>query len=354
MNLSDEQQLVADQIDAFLSAKRVRKPYFVLHGAAGTGKTVILSEIAKRRPNAAMCAYTGKAASVLSRKTDLQATTIHSILYLFRGVDDETQQPIFSRAVDDGEWDGNIVLLDECSMCDSWISQDLLNTGCRVIACGDPGQLPPVRGEPFFHTPDAVLKTVHRQAWDSPIIRQAHAVRAGQRYGADGDAFRVSDHATAEDVLEADMLLCWRNATRMQLNTLKRMHLGLHGTPLRAGEPVMCLKNDHKNGVLNGALYTLLEDHQIGSGKLAITNERGHDVVLKEAWIEGMEGPRPALDDNKAHPFAIGYAATVHKSQGSEWDNVLLVDEYGADREDWARWAYTGITRAAKRVLVKI
>ena len=77
-------------------------------------------------------------------------------------------------------------------------------------------------------------------------------------------------------------------------------------------------------------------------------------MTVEEAWIEGMEGPRPDLGrENPSHPFAIGLCATVHKFQGSEADNILLVDEYGT-QDGWERWAYTGITRAAKKGIVKI
>ena len=65
----------------------------------------------------------------------------------------------------------------------------MLRTGCKVIACGDPGQLSPVNDERYFVRPDAQLTEIHRQALDSAIIRQAHHVRAGRGYTMDGDDF---------------------------------------------------------------------------------------------------------------------------------------------------------------------
>ena len=345
--LTDEQRDVFERAELFLRAPRTARPWFAYQGLAGVGKTVVLAALARAHPNALMCAFTGKAASVLSRKAGTTATTIHSAIYQFLGEDD-AGEPVFEAKHDAGDWEGNIALLDESSTVSTELATDLLATGCRVVACGDPGQLPPVNGKPFFTDADAMLRTVHRQAWDSPIIRQAHAVREGRGYAADGDDFRVERHVSHEDIVASDMILCWRNATRSALNHLKRAHLGIgKGEPVRAGEPLMCLRNEHKIGILNGAVYPSLVDRRPWD-PIVVANERGREVEVK-GWIEDLE---PPSQDRKSIPFALAYCATVHKGQGSEWDSVILVDEY--DRpEDREPWLYTGITRAAKRILVQ-
>ena len=73
--LTAEQSAVADRIETFLRARRVERPYFVVSGLAGTGKSVLLATLAARRPGALLCAPTGKAASVLARRTGLVAST---------------------------------------------------------------------------------------------------------------------------------------------------------------------------------------------------------------------------------------------------------------------------------------
>jgi ATP-dependent exoDNAse (exonuclease V) alpha subunit len=352
--LSDEQAEAEARIEEFLSAPRVDKPWISMHGLAGVGKTFTLARIARRRGRGTvMCALSGKAASNLTRKTGLPASTIHSALYRFSGkeIDDRGREElIFMRNVKDDRWNGRVILLDEDSMISFEIAQDLIATGARIVTTGDPGQLPPVKGSRFFEHADVMLTEIRRQALDSPIIRQAHAVRAGAMYVPDGPDFRVQQYVDREDILACDIILCWRNATRRNLNALKRTHLGIHGAP-RPGEPVMCLKNDHEFGVLNGATYALHSmDYDYGDLCVSLTNERGEDITLRRCWFEDVDEKNRQFDDSVG--FAFSYCATVHKAQGSEWKNLIIVDEY-ARSEDRARWLYTAITRASDRVLIQ-
>ena len=235
-------------------------------------------------------------------------------------------------------------------MVDSYLAGDLLATGCRVIATGDPGQLPPVRGTRFFDRADAVLRTVHRQALESPILRQAHAVRAGRHYAADGPDFRVQRQVDREAILAADVILCWRNATRHALNALVRAHRGLDGPPI-AGERVVCLRNDHRLGILNGACYDLIEDYDALRRVAKLRNERNEVVHVDECHFETIDPPGDPADARDEHPFGFGYCLTTHKAQGSEWANVIFVDEY--DRQEQRReFVYTALTRASERMLV--
>jgi exodeoxyribonuclease-5 len=349
VKLSTEQQNVYRQIREFLTTPTPRRPFFTVSGLAGSGKSTLLAQLARDIPHAQVCAFTGKAASVLSRKIGVQAKTIHSTIYNFLGLNDDGD-PIFRDKIETGEWAKRIVLLDEHSSVGTYLAADLLNTGARVVPFGDPGQLPPVKDNQFFAGPaDATLYTIHRQALDSPIIRQAHNVRSGQPYQADGEAFQVVRHITQDQALSADIVLCWRNATRKLLNGYVRQYRGLDpAAPPQPGEPVMCLRNDHTQAILNGAIYTVIEYGR--SKQLLLENERGQRISVKTAF-EDIDPP-PDPDDRKTVPFALAYAATVHKAQGSEWDRIILVDEYNTSR-DRERWLYTGISRAAKSIIVQ-
>jgi len=354
--LSDEQQGFFFDIEDFLLRQKVQRPYFVVHGLAGVGKSHLLAHVARRFPSASPCALFGKAASVLSRRIGRDADTVHSLLYRFQGeymdLDSGEKYLSFAQKVDDGSWSRRRVLLDEAGVVPTDIAEDLLATGCRIVATGDPGQLPPVRGTRFFTVPDATLRTVHRQALESPIIRQAHTVRETGIYRADGEDFRVQRHVGRDDILAADVILCWRNATRHALNALARAHRGKDGPPV-AGEWIVCLRNDRHMGVLNGARYALLEDYDALRHTAKIVNERGETVTLEECRLETFDPPGDPNDpdDRDTHPIAFGDAMTVHKYIGSETDQGILVDEY--DRHEWRReFLYTGITRFAKRVLV--
>jgi exodeoxyribonuclease-5 len=350
---SSDQATALAGIERFLTAAHPRRPYFTMHGLAGTGKTHVLAEVAHRYPGALLCAFTGKATSILRARTCLEnVSTVHSAIYNFQGIheDEETGQrsPIFTSK--EADFDGRIILLDECSQIGERIADDLIATGARIVACGDPGQLPPVRDAQFFDDPDATLREVHRQAWGSPIVRQAHAVRSTGRYQADGDGFQVVGRATPELHRSADIALCWRNSTRRALNSTRRAAFGRAGTMLRAGEPLMCLKNDHALKIYNGAVYEVARDRSPGA-ELAILAD-GRVLTLSHAVVEGFDSDFEAMRDlDGCAPLALAYAATVHKSQGGEWGHVMVVDE--CDRcPDRVALLYTGFTRGSERVTV--
>ena len=257
---------------------------------------------------------------------------------------------LWDKAAADNAWIDRIVLLDEVSMINEEIAKDIRSTGAVIIGCGDPGQLPPVKGNPFFNRADITLQTIHRQALNSPIIRQAHNMRAYGYYTADGDNFQVVNHVPREEILLADVILTWKNDTRHQLNALKRAHLNIERSPPLATEPVMCLMNNRELGMFNGATYELAEDYVPFSNTIYV-NVDGVKVEVYNTFFEGVDDQNRRFN-RQTTPFCYGYATTVHKAQGSEYKNVILADEY-AMRDGYREWAYTAITRAADRILVQ-
>ncbi len=354
VTLTEEQQAAYDLAMAYLRDPLPKNPYFSIEGLAGTGKTEVLAKLAHACPDGIMCAFTGKAASVLRARTGLDVSTIHSALYHYGGqVEDEwgVKGPNFisKRA----NFYGRVLLVDEKSTVGKRLGDEMFATGAKIIACGDPGQLPPVRDVSFFDEKHVLLTTVHRQAWDNPIIRQAHAVRSGKDYRTDGDLFRVITRSemTPEDVSFGDIALCYRNETRRRLNVSRRRALGITGKVLRAGEPVMVLKNDHALAVYNGAIYTVASDREPGDD-LELIEDGGRRVYLFNTSCEMIDSEfETNKNDDAFSPVTLAYATTCHKFQGSETDNVLVVDEYNKEYQR-AEWLYTALTRAAKRVLV--
>lgn len=346
-----EQAVVEEQIYAFLDDPHPAKQWLCVQGLAGTGKSWVLARVAHAVPDAKLCTPFGRTASMLTRRTGLAATTCHSTIYYFEGEhedDDGRKELEFSPKIKEGRWRRKIILVDESGVIDEVLARDLLATGAKIIATGDPGQLPPVRGIRFFNQADATLHEVQRQAWDSPIIRQAHNVRNTGAYQADGDDFRVERFIGRDDILAADIILCWKNATRRQLNTMKRAHLGYYTAPPQPGEPVMCLRNNHEYGVMNGAVYTLLEEPNARDRVIKVIGDRGDEVEIEGTWFEDFYEQA----DKDEIGFAFAYASTTHKMIGSESDNVIVVDEYSM--REWRReWLYTACTRAAKKVIVQ-
>lgn len=354
ITLSEEQRAAAEQINDFINTSS--EPYMVMHGLAGCGKTTILSAIAQQHATAIMCAFTGKAASVLRAKTALDTFTLHHIIYDFKGFvkdkeDEHKRHPVFAAKHEIGDLEGQLVLLDECSTVGTRLANDLLRTGVKLVACGDPGQLRPVRDSQFFNAPHILLREIHRQAWDSPIIRQAHSVRNSGGYVEDGDGFRVLREMDDKLLTEHDITLCWKNVTRQWLNRRHRSLLGFTDTKLRAGEPLMCLRNDHALKIYNGAIYRLTNDRNPGEN-LILEDDQQRRIEIHQPTIETIDdGFNKDFYENDYTPLALAYACTVHKFQGSEDNNILLIDEY-RQAEGRRSYLYTGITRAVKRVTV--
>lgn len=356
MSFQTTRQLSLDQLACFDSLRDFAesdKQVHIVQGLAGTGKTTVLTEFANEY-DMHLVTYTGKAASILREKSGLDASTIHKLIYL--PILDSISGKLIGFENIPQNLSGQIIGVDECSMVSEKIARDLLQTGAKILAFGDPGQLPPVEGKPYFCTPDFRLTAIHRQAQDSPIIRQAHAVRNGGLYQADTDNFRVVSGLTDDQLLESDIVLCWTNKTRKAINHRIRTLNGFSGHP-KAGESIVCLQNAHKYGLFNGAIYTLNEDFTAsGLGKICLdvdglAIEVPSVAFAKENEIYFDDVKMRVGKKNIISAFDFGNCLTVHKGQGSEWMNVALIDEYRRP-EDRIKWLYTGITRAAERMLI--
>lgn len=356
LELSPDQLTAYNAAEEFINKSKTEKnPYFVVHGEAGTGKTHIASKIAREYPNSEICTLTAKAASVLRQRTDLHVSTVHKAIYYYRGLEkDESRQgrmsPVF---VEKGvSFKGRLVILDESSVIGLKLARDLIATGAKILAFGDPGQLPPVNDTQFFRKPNQMLREIHRQALTSPIIRQAHSVRRTGKYEADGEDFRVVKGIKDEDLLETDIVLCWKNSTRIRLNRKKRRALGIEGPTIRAGEPLICLKNDYRLHIFNGAIYEVVEDWHHGDPLTVREEGRESSIRVPSPTVEVFD---PDYEDNHYDcdhcPFALAYAITIHKSQGSEYPRTLLIDEMHHS-QDAKKLLYTGITRAVKSITV--
>jgi len=146
--------------------------------------------------------------------------------------------------------------------------------GKPILVLGDPGQLPPIKGEGAFtrDAPDIMLTEIHRQAAESAIIRLATMAREGQPIGFgiydDHVAKMRKGDITPEQALRGGQLICGLNATRLQLNNAMRAAAGFGGTclPTGAAEKIICLKNQNAHGLINGMFLTL--DDIIDEGSL--------------------------------------------------------------------------------------
>ena len=362
MEWTGEQRTALDTAGRWLKAGASQ--VFRLFGYAGVGKTTLARHVAEgAAAEPAYAAFTGKAALVMRSKGCAGATTIHALIY--RAVeDDQGGAPTFKLNHDGPASKAGLIVIDECSMVDAELGRDLLSFGKPILVLGDPAQLPPVKGGGFFTEaePDVMLTEIHRQAKDDPIIRLSSDVRTGGKLAfGDYGTSRVIRRADLrqEAVLAADQVLVGLNRTRRLYNQRLRQLLRIEGAAPAVGDKLVCLRNDRAKGLINGGLWrveairpprkdllrlTLKSDDEIGRASVKVS-------VLKQ-FFEGGEDDLTPAQRRDSDQFDFGYALTVHKAQGSQWDNVILFDEAYAFGENRNRWLYTGLTRAAKRLTV--
>ena len=368
-----------EQSDALKAARswlnKPKQQVFRLFGYAGTGKTTLARFFAEQVDGSVQfAAFTGKAAQVLRTKGASNARTIHSLIYRPRGEEEQedattgkmSMAPTFSINRQSPISKAALIIIDECSMVDETLGRDLLSFGTPVLVLGDPGQLPPIGGGGFFteQDPDFLLEEIHRQAADNPIIRIARDVREGREieYGDYGEVQVIArGQVTGDLVMNADQVLVGTNKTRKRYNMRLRELKGFTGPLPQAGDKMVCLRNDPAKDLLNGSLWKVMtaaretvkpginllltpeeEDFRSGIAKIKLLKKQFEFPDEEITWQE-----KRRYDD-----FDYGYALTVHKAQGSQWDNVVLFDESFAFKDIRERWLYTAITRAAKRLTI--
>lgn len=356
--------------------KRGDSQLFRLFGYAGTGKTTLARHFAEDVDgDVQFAAFTGKAAQVMRGKGASNAKTIHSLIYRPRGEEEREDivtgkmgmAPAFALNRSSDIAKAKLVIVDECSMVDEDLGRDLLSFGTPVLVLGDPGQLPPISGGGFFTDaePDFLLTEIHRQAAENPIIKLAMDVRNGIEimHGDYGPSAKIISKADVDtdEVLAADQVLLGINKTRRRYNQRLRELKGFSAQYPQAGDKLVCLRNDPNKGLLNGSLWKVMtsskETTKPGINLLVSPDDGDHDrgaakiKLLKSAFDSPDEDVAWQLK-KRYDDFDYGYALTVHKAQGSQWDNVVLFDESYAFRDMRSRWLYTAITRAAEKITI--
>lgn len=381
--------IIIDWINEFKNLSYKDNHYIVCAGYAGTGKTTILGEVLnslnKMGLRVACGTYTGKAAQVLRTKifgyNKEYAGTIHGMIYRPK-IDKNGKLLGF---VCRSKLACDIIIIDESSMINKEIFNDLIKYKIPIIFIGDDAQLPPVGGEKFdiFTNTEVKLTEIHRQAENSPIIKMSMIVRNGGKlkieiFGKncarmDWEDDRAKKTLFQYDLLKDNIILCGMNRTRVVLNQLIRENLGFKKDIPQKKEKVVCLQNNHNLGIMNGCLgfieaIELFKDYAY-IGKIRFNYDRlstdhfifkdGFNQVNQSEYFDFLQVSKAKIKKDKKNYDKLdlmdyGYALSVHKSQGSTFENVILVNErtYYQDDNDYQRWLYTGITRASKKLLI--
>lgn len=382
----DDITLAEKQKEAVISC--FQNPVTIITGGPGTGKTTVTKAVLYvhkelfGEDNSLPCllAPTGRAARRMTEQTGVEASTIHSAIGL-RGDD------CVGGCDCDGPLFGNIFIIDECSMMDSFVAYNLLQKipgRTRVVFVGDPEQLPSVgAGNVLYEmirsgmVPVTKLNVIYRQAQGNPIVENAQKMRHGDvnlHYAKKQFMFmedRTGDPARIEEAVcelyEKSIrakgasnvaLLCpYRHKSALNVNRFNKLlqerinpasptkNFAIFNSKLfREGDRVMQTKNTDfaKNGDI-GVIHSIsFEADKDDPNKKTdiVTIEFNDDGNLVRYYAEQMEN------------VDLAYCTTVHKSQGSEYSIVIMVVSPEHKAMLRRNLVYTGITRAKDCVIM--
>ena len=369
------QHITYDEVQLEAIRAAVSSKIMVLTGGPGTGKTTttmgIIAAYRAAGCRIVLAAPTGRAAKRMSEGTGMEAKTIHRLL--------EYKPPEGYQRKEENPLEGDVLILDECSMIDIMLMYNLLKAmpeQMTLIMVGDTDQLPSVGAGNVLkdiissgRIPVVRLSRIFRQAQGSRIIMNAHRINKGEqidmRGGRDSDFFFAAKE-TNEEVVELLVKYCTENLPRyyhvdalQDIQVLTPMQRGVcgaanlnqvlqeamnpgsiflrrGGTQYRLHDKVMQIRNDYDKEVFNGDIGVI--NHVDMEERELTVNFDGREVVYDVSELEEL---------------TLAYATTIHKSQGSEYPIVVMPFTMSHYVMLQRNLLYTGVTRA-KKILVLI
>ena len=368
-------EITYDEIQWQAVKTAVSSKVMVLTGGPGTGKTTttlgIISEYKQAGCKIILAAPTGRAAKRMSEATGMEVKTIHRLL--------EYKPPEGYQKNEEHPLEGDVLILDECSMIDIMLMYNLLKAlpqQMSLILVGDIDQLPSVGAGNVLRdiidsgcVPVVRLTRIFRQAQGSRIIMNAHRINRGEgidmRGGKDADFFFATKESNQE-VVDTIVQYCKTNLPRyyhvdplqdiqvltpmqrgecgaVNLNQVlqeamnpSKIFLRRGGTQYRLKDKVMQIRNDYDKEVFNGDIGTITK---------VDVEERELTVLFDEREV--------VYDVTELDELALAYAVTIHKSQGSEYPIVVMPFTMSHFVMLQRNLLYTGVTRA-KKILVLV
>ena len=385
-----------EAIDICVSRYKSGKSYTCIAGYAGVGKSTIIPFIIQALgfdpARVAYVAYTGRAALILREKGCPNAVTAHKLLYKAYRQDDGNYRYVPKLQLDEAY---QMIVVDEVSMLPDEMWNLLLSHHIYTIACGDPGQLEPVRGKSsVLQYRHVFLDQIMRQAEDNEIIKLSMEVRQGHPLSLySGKDVRIVDKSDLSKgmLLWADQIIVAKNATRNFYNDLMRHYIygdDVPDLPVE-GDKVIALHNDYKclddfeEPLVNGEIGTI---HNI-SYKKNKTSYRyknkyvPHDIMPEFMYadfvpndLDGHGFSHISMDKKlfatgeptitgknfrlvppslQPHEFDYAYVVTGWKMQGSSAPRVLVIEEdFPWGVEEHRKFLYTCCTRAEQKLII--
>ena len=373
---------------------RAGEKYTVIAGYAGTGKSTLVRYIIDalniEEDRVCHCAFTGKAAEVLKKKGNKNVATLHRLLY------EHIPRPaggFFRKPKPFIDYD--VIVVDEVSMAPKSLMELLFKHQVYVICLGDPFQLPPIDKDEDNHlldNPHIFLDEIMRQEEDSEIIQLTMKIRNQEPIDYfNGNEVKIIPYSDLNTgVLQwGDQILTATNAKRQAINNQMRALQGRTGEPVD-GDKIICLRNywedSSLNGdaLINGTIGILQNSFQTWREipRFVQSDIRKFDVLVgdlvvpetndvyqmtemdRQMIITGekccdwrlsykLGKVRPKYGEIVPKEFTYAYAITTHKSQGSEWPKVVVLEEkFPFDKTEHARWLYTACTRSSEKLVL--
>lgn len=381
-----DQTKALEEIKKWFKKDESRVKFKTLGGFAGTGKTTLLTwleDFLDLDPYEIMfTSFTGKATNVLRQK-GLRSKTLHSFLYnAFKNTKkDRKEEFVFKLRTD--FFNERLVVIDEASMLSKDLFNDLfkIKGDIKLLFVGDHAQLPPVSSDfNIMENPHIKLEKILRQAALNPIIRLSKDIREGKgiknnkEINEEGFGYEEINQKALDEAVDRnfynDVFLCSVNKDRVFYNKHIREHIfqkDKDESVLKKNDRVIILENCKKQMVFNGQLITVSGCREEKNGNIIVF---GKECVEDEDIVVAKIHPHSFLCEKTYNRFEVGkkhkisfkdvgvscdygYCLTVHKSQGSQFDNVFLKMS-NSDKYIWKdlydRWLYTAVTRAAKNL----
>lgn len=390
ITLNSGQGNAARMITKWWNKEKEYKQVFVLSGVAGSGKSTCASYIVNmlglKYGDVLYITYTGKASLVLMQKGN-NSQTIHSAIYHTILVDDIDEHgniiKIHGRNKKKYEFtkrpyiDGviKLIIVDEWSMVDDKLGKDIVSFGIPILCLGDENQLDPVFGKPYFQKEygiDFRLTEPMRQAQGSPVIHLATKVLRGEDipFGKYGNSLVIPPHLLNDNMLMgADMIISGTNKTRREINNhIRNNLLGIRSQEIIVGDKVICLQNNR-----NVSTNIMGQEIYLVNGMVGYVDEIHKRTLSKDGKTVNIDF-RPEFSDydkfmnisfdreyfkqpydgrSFSNKFDLGHCLTAHKAQGSEWDNVVVIEDgFGGSKLARKKWLYSAITRTKYGIIL--